>query len=697
MIDRHHPGARGRFRRHGRSPLALLALGAGACLFACLAIFDPSFFDRSSVPAGGGAAQARFQEAQTLAAQAPAAQALAAAARAGAGQAVVRVNQVGFPPGAPKTATAMAQAPLRGRAFRVLDSRGRAVLKGVAGRDRGGWNRRWRHTYPLDFSAVNAPGVYTIALVAGGHEIRSSPFGVGVADYATLAAREVSFLREQRDGPEVDHSLLGRMPSHLEDAHALIYETPRYRGDVLSGGLRPAGGGPVNVAGGWADAGDYVKFVETASFAEDLLLYTLREHPAALGAAEPQLMAEARYGLEWLGRMWDQSMGVLRYQVGIGNGNQRVEGDHDVGWRLPQHDDTLRVRPGRGAYFVRYRPVFQTGTGGTPLSPNLAGRLAAAFGLCAQVFRATDPAYAHQCLLWGQTIFDRAATHPQSLVTTTPFNYYPEREWQDDMELGAAELLRATATTADRGLLPHPDPLYWFEQADHWGQAYMEGPLDGTDTFNLYDVAPLAHLELMEDRQFAPAPAVARMRSDQTAVLADLRDQLSAAKRAAAHDPFGIGYAYADDDTVSHLLGLSLQARFYDRIAGTHTYVGFAQRQLDAVLGANAWGLSFVVGAGSRFPVCLHHQVANLSGSLNGHPPLLLGAVVPGPVSARELRGLSAAEGYRRCPSRGGNPYAQFSGRGAGYQDNVLADTGNEPSDDLAALALLALASEAGG
>jgi hypothetical protein len=163
----------------------------------------------------------------------------------------------------------------------------------------------------------------------------------------------------------------------------------------------------------------------------------------------------------------------------------------------------------------------------------------------------------------------------------------------------------------------------------------------------------------------------------------------------AVRDPFGIGYTYANDDTSSHLLGLFIEGQIYDRISGTNRYEAFAQRQLDAVLGQNAWGLSFVVGAGSRFPLCLHHQVANLSGSLNGQPPLLLGAVVPGPVKASELRNLSAAEGYRRCPTRGGNPYAQFSGRGAGYEDNVLADATNEPSDDLAAIALLAFAMEA--
>jgi hypothetical protein len=616
-----------------------------------------------------------------------------AAPAAGAGI-LIRVNQVGFPVSVPKTATVISEAPLRSRAFRVLNSSGGTVLSGMAGRDRGAWNGRWRHAYPLEFSALATPGSYRIVLDGPG-VVSSPPFQIGGSPYSQLAANEVSFLGEQRDGPEVDSSLLDRQPSHLADANAYVYRTPTYRNNVLIGSLKRLASSPVNVSGGWSDAGDYLKFVETASFTEDLLLYTLRQYPTALGAEEPKLVAQARYGLSWLARMWDQQTGVLRYQVGIGNGNAQIEGDHDVGWRLPQADEEIHALPGTGAYYVRYRPVFQTGEHGAPISPNLAGRMAGAFGLCAQVFAASEPVYAHECLVWGQTIFDRANTHAHSLVTTDPFDYYPEQEWQDDMELGAAELLRATATSTDTSGLPHPDALYWFQEADRWGQAYMESGLDGTDTFNLYDVAALAHLELTEDRRYVSAEALEGMESTPRVVLEDLHDQLAAAERVASRDPFSIGYEYADDDDTSHLLGLSIEGGIYDEISGTKTYEAFAERQLDAALGQNAWGLSFVVGAGSRFPVCLSHQVANLAGSLDGRPPLLLGAVAPGPVRAGDLKGLSSAEGYRRCPAHGGNQYAQFNGRGAAYEDNVVAYPSNEPSDDLAAVALLAFAMEA--
>ena len=144
-----------------------------------------------------------------------------------------------------------------------------------------------------------------------------------------------------------------------------------------------------------------------------------------------------------------------------------------------------------------------------------------------------------------------------------------------------------------------------------------------------------------------------------------------------------------DGDTVQHAFGLALEAGAYDELAGTTTLAAFAAAQRDWALGANPWGLSFVVGAGSVFPRCLHSPVANLRGSLDGRPPILAGATVAGPAASGDLRALSLADGSRRC--RVGR-YAAFSGRGARYEDAVAAAATNEPADDATALAIAALA-----
>ncbi len=52
--------------------------------------------------------------------------------------------------------------------------------------------------------------------------------------------------------------------------------------------------------------------------------------------------------------MWDDTKGVLYFQVGIGDGNNKILGDHDT-WRLPEADDKLNTNVGNDDYFIKYR------------------------------------------------------------------------------------------------------------------------------------------------------------------------------------------------------------------------------------------------------------------------------------------------------------------------------------------------------
>ena len=140
--------------------------------------------------------------------------------------------------------------------------------------------------------------------------------------------------------------------------------------------------------------------------------------------------------------MWDGRTRTLYYQVGIGDGNAKTISDHDL-WRLPQADDHYGGRDPAYRY-IRHRPVFRAAPPGSPVSPNLAGRDAAAFGLCFQVFHRTRPGLAARCLRAGEQIFALADTHPRGhLLTAIPWDFYPETEWRDDLELGAVELADA--------------------------------------------------------------------------------------------------------------------------------------------------------------------------------------------------------------------------------------------------------------
>ena len=103
---------------------------------------------------------------------------------------------------------------------------------------------------------------------------------------------------------------------------------------------------------------------------------------------------------------------------------------------------------------------------------------------------------------------------------------------------------------------------------------------------------------------------------------------------------------------------------------------------------------ALMVGVGRTFPHCMQHVVANLSGSVDGSPPLLDGAVVNGPNDAGlfsdGLGGRFAT--MRRCPAHGGDRYARYTGHGSRFVDDVRSWQTVEPAIDFTGAAALAFA-----
>jgi hypothetical protein len=592
----------------------------------------------------------------------------------------VRVNQAGFLMNDTKQALLMATDSESNATFKVVSSDGTVVLTALVGNKIGSWSTVYTNVYLLDFSSVKKAGIYSIN-VDGIVPAVSPSFQIGTGSdvYAPLLRNSLFFFQAQRDGADVLPSVLNRKPSHLADKKAFVYKVPTFGKNGMQGGLEKIGG-PVDISGGWFDAGDYLKFVQTASYVTAMMLQGTRDYPAQMGHGSPaDFTAEGRYGLDWLLKMWNDDTKTLYAQVGLGDGNQSVTGDHDV-WRLPEADDKLNVQPGDPQYFIKYRPVFPAGAAGAQISPNLAGRLAAAFALGYQVFKTNDPAYAQKLLLTAEHIFDLAATtNVIELTSTFPRTFYPEDEWCDDMEWGATELHLALANGNAPTNLPDSNPAHFLQLAAHWARAYMNS--GGGDSLNLYDVSSLAHYELYRAIEKSGDPK--NLEVTRAELLSSLKKQLDSAVKHSEKDPFGLGFRYAGGDPVPHVLGLVVEADLYDDLTHTTTYADFAQRQLDFVLGANAWGTSFIVGAGKVFPFHMQHQVANLAGSLDGTPPVVLGATVDGPTRGKSSKGGDVPDGARTTPWPGGkNPFAPFSGNGVQYIDDVSSWATVEPADD---------------
>jgi endoglucanase len=642
-------------------------------------------------------------------------------------KAFVRVDQVGYELGrAPMRAYLMATAQERGARFVVQNTARRTVYSGTVPSRPRTWGTGARtafRVYPLDF-LVHAPGRYRVLVV--GHAPATSP-GFEVASaarlYEPLLGDTLFYYRSVRDGPGFVRGPLSPAPAHLNDRRAVTYDNP----PIQSGGnelLLTKGkpltsyGTTIDASGGHWDAGDNMKYVETESYATALMQIGVRDFPRQLGSSAPTVSSragriaprfgrEADFGMSFLSRMWDDRRKVLYFQVGDTQDWKHfpnLRGDYDF-WRLPQVDDTAPDHPKsdpKGIYrFIRHRPVFVAEPAGStrnpagrPISPNLAGRLAADFALYAQLHWASDPAAARRALRSGEDIFAQAdlsypdpAAGKRHLLTVIPYDGYPETVWADDMELGATELFLAA-----RRHDPAAGKTY-LAKAVEFARAYNALPARDKETLNLYDVGGLANFELARALRLAGAsapPGVTRKE-----LVAAITSKLRAAEAVGRRDAFGFGRDWRSGDTTSLGDGLAVMADEADFLLGSKRFDGDARNWLGNMLGANPWGVSLIIGAGDRWTDCPQQQPANLLGSLTGGPHELWGAAVEGPTSAAAVGGYPT---MRACPPRGGDEYAQFNGndgrfaasRRAVYKDNVQSYTTTEPAIDLTATSFLA-------
>src|SRR3984885_6555989 len=404
----------------------------------------------------------------------------------------IRLNQVGYQPNAPKSAYAMLPARVASVPFTITDARGRVVYRGVSRDDVGAWNSGYKAVYLLSFSGLRRCGTYQVRV--GSTVSVTFKIANGTALYAPLVDNAVRYFTSERDGADVERGVLNREPANLTDEKADVYATPRYDdNDNLLGTLKKVAG-PVNVSGGWFDAGGgYEKFGYTASYTDALMLIAERDNPRAY----PTLKPEADFGLQWITKLWNPSQKVLYMQVGIGNGNasNTIQGDYNF-WFLPQQEDMLDVakggNPGPTAYYVKYRPVFEAAPPGQKVSPDLAGRYAADFALGAQLARGAS---AQRDLYLAPSVYaDAKTTDVGQLLTAYPDDYYPGTEWKSDMLWGAAEIALADEAHG----VPRPVLRKDLAVAARWAKAYIaQGHPVGSDTLNLYDNGAVGEAELL--------------------------------------------------------------------------------------------------------------------------------------------------------------------------------------------------------
>jgi hypothetical protein len=548
----------------------------------------------------------------------------------------IRINQVGYLPSASKVAVVCSLDSVRVRDFTVEATDGRRVLGPLMAVAAPGFGP-CVSTHRLDFSAIRTEGDYR--LVAAG--VRSPIVRISRAAYVGLGDSLLWYMRQQRSG----YNPFFRDSVHKKDA--LLVDHPTRSGEFIP------------VSGGWADAADYLQYVTTSANATYVMMMAYREAPDVWGDGHladglpgangvPDVLDEARHGLEWLLRMFPEDSLMLN-QLGDDRDHAFLDlpttDSSDYGW-------------GKGGWRPVYpctgkpQGLFTTKNRSTGFA-STAGKYASAFALGAQLFAERDPGFARRLGERATVAYEIGRARPgvcQTAPGRSPY-FYEEDNWADDMELGATQLYQLTRS-----------PRYLAEAAEY---ARLEPvtPWMGADTANHYQWYPWhnnGHYELWRGGGA----------SERSAAIGYYREGLERiARRADNGFRNGIPFIWC---SANLMVSVATQTRLYREMSGDTRFLDMEMAALDWLFGANPWGMSMVIGIPKDgvFPRDPHSVVAkNLS-------VVLTGGLIDGPVYRsifQNLRGIRLIEP---------DEFAPFNVGHIVYHDDMGDYSTNEPIMD---------------
>ncbi len=470
----------------------------------------------------------------------------------------IRANQVGYLPGDLKTAIVFSENyfPLNKFYIKTLTGN-RTVFRGSLYNSKKSYGK-FKYCYTANFSKLNFPGTYRIEF----NGIFSYPFKIGNRIYNNVADSLMLFFKEQRCGPT--HPIL-HAPCHLSDVIRLIGDK-NHRG-------------PVDVTGGWHDAGDYIKFLSTTALTTYILIFSYEFDSSKFGFDSdrngvPDVLEEAKVGLDWMLRC-NYSKYKLITQV------QDLR-DQNVGWRMPENDTLRYDRPGFAGIGKDQIGLY-------------AAVMAMAYRIWSEKFKLYD--FADKCLNAAINLYSIRDKVPD--IDSSGTGFYKDNSYFGKLALGAVELY---ITTKKEQYLNDAEKYADSAGSDYW---WSWGNINALADYRLAKFNP----------RFANY----------------ILNNLISFNKEKDKTTFNHAMPYTWGTTNS-LLGAALEVILYKNLTGSSRFDSLAIDQRDFVLGRNPWGLSFIYNIGTQFPHHLHSQVAYFHG---GYLP---GALAAGPAPESLLK-----------------------------------------------------------
>lgn len=534
--------------------------------------------------------------------------------------ATIRVNQVGFLPGAAKWAAVPAN---RAASFAVVDAHsGREVWRGALGPS-AVWEPSQEAVRMADFSAWRTPGDYRLQVDG----LADSPrFTIGGDAYRALNAAAIRAYYYNRAGTALqrEHAGAWARPAGHPDVQVLVHAS--------AAGPARAEGSVISAPRGWYDAGDYNKYVVNSGITVYTLLAAYEHFPQhferqALDIPEsgngiPDLLDEALWNLDWMLAMQDPADGGVYHKL-----------------TGKSFDGALMPHQATGDRYV----VTKT----TAATLNFAAVMAQASRVYA-AYEAQRPGLSTRMLAAARAAWSWAQSHP-AVIYRQPADIhtgeYGDAKLSDEFAWAAAELY---VTTRDDAYLAAMKPAQVPIDVPGWA-----------------DVAGLAWISLAHHRErLTPAADRALIERRITGLATQLADGWSAS-------PHRVAMQTSDFVWGSNAVALNQALVLVQgyRLTGERRLLDAAQSALDYVLGRNSLGMSMVTGIGSTSPMHPHHRPSQADGVAAPVPGFIVGGPHPGQQDARDCP----------VPYASKQPALSYLDHDCSYASNEVAINWNAP------------------
>lgn len=446
------------------------------------------------------------------------------------GEFFIRYNHLGYAPSSTKRIVIVSDENLKGTSW-TLQVGDKLISNGTLGASYIGKGGHTSHSYNylVTLNEAKELGEYQFKLKG-----KSIDFKVSMKPYEDVAQEVLRYLRVQRSGSKatLDHPI-----SHLGDTSSIIKRKGQTNEDWKKDSKQKA----INVAGGWYDAGDYLKFTLTCSYTTFLLLKAYKENPELFSynkyskSEHNDLLDEAKWGLDYLMTISDDS---TEFIIQVGDAE-----DHNQGDRLP-NEDLLDGK--RHAY--------------SSFSSTQMGYTIATLAKGSEVF--AKYSFSNNYKNRAIELYNKK-TKEVSWVKEGWEVFYADNSFADNMELAAVSLYDLTK---DEKYLKDAVKFAHQAKSSYWS---------AWSSVNMY-----AHnLLYKHSKHVTPY------------LMEDLNNFSSIADK--ENNIWGIGHEYTWA-TLYSLLGVANNALLFDENRNSNRYHYLANNILDYTFGLNNWGISMV-------------------------------------------------------------------------------------------------------